>query len=185
MENAKNLITKIRIKINDTASFEFQDSELLSYSHEGLSMLETLLLSKRITFNISYLLSSSSVCPLPYDMLEIHKIIKDKKEIPLKDVTDFAFGYYILNNNIILPCTNVEIYYIKEFDRFNINDNITLPHIYIDYICNFAVIKALSRLEYNMENEKNDLIKLSGLIVQKEMNKKSIYQLKRYNRYAL
>ena len=51
MTNMQNLIERIRIKINDTASFEFQDNELLSYIHEGLSMLEILLLSNKVQFN--------------------------------------------------------------------------------------------------------------------------------------
>lgn len=185
MENTKNLIKKIRIKINDTSSFEFGDDELLSYTHEGLSMLEALLLSKKVPFNVAYLSTSASICPMPCDMLDIYKIMSGEKEVPLKDVTDFSFGYYILNNNIILPCANAEIYYIKEFERFNIDDEIALPNIYTDYIYNFAVIKALSRLEYNMENEKNELMQISSLIVQNALNGKSVYQLKRYNEYAI
>ena len=113
MTNMQNLIERIRIKINDTASFEFQDNELLSYIHEGLSMLEILLLSNKVQFNITYLSTASSICPVPEDMLEIYKIISNKNEIPLKDVTAETYGYYILNNNINLPCPNAEIYYIK------------------------------------------------------------------------
>ena len=101
MTNMQNLIERIRIKINDTASFEFQDNELLSYIHEGLSMLEMLMLSNKVQFNITYLYTASSICPVPEDMLEIHKIVSDNKEMPLKDVTDLSYGYYILNNSII------------------------------------------------------------------------------------
>ena len=112
MTNMQNLIERIRIKINDTASFEFQDNELLSYIHEGLSMLEMLMLSNKVQFNITYLYTASSICPVPEDMLEIHKIVSDNKEMPLKDVTDLSYGYYILNNSIILPCANAEIFQI-------------------------------------------------------------------------
>ncbi len=185
MTNMQNLIERIRIKINDTASFEFQDNELLSYIHEGLSMLEMLMLSNKVQFNITYLYTASSICPVPEDMLEIHKIVSDNKEMPLKDVTDLSYGYYILNNSIILPCANAEIYYIKEFERCNISDDINLPNIYIEYLYNNAVIKALSRLEFNMENEKNELMQLSSLIIKTALHKNSIYQMKRYNGYAL
>lgn len=185
MKNMQNLITKIRIKINDTSSFEFEDSEILSYIDEGLSMLEIILLSNKVPFNITQLSSITSICPVPNDALEIYKIIYDKREIPLKDITDISYGYYILNNSIILPCTNAEIYYIKEFERYNIDDDILLPNIYIGYLYNFAVIKALSRLEYNMENEKNELMQLSSIIVKTALNKKSVYQLKRYNGYTI
>lgn len=185
MANIKKLIERIRIKINDTASFEFQDNELLSYIHEGLSILEILLLSNKVQFNITYLSSAASVCPVPEDMLKIHKITADKKEIPLKDITDDTYGYYILNNNIILPCTNAEIYYIKEFDRYSIDDEINLPNIYIEYLYNNAVIKALSRLEFNMETEKNELMQLSSLIIKTALHNNSIYQMKRYNGYIL
>ena len=185
MTNMQNLIERIRIKINDTASFEFQDNELLSYIHEGLSMLEMLMLSNKVQFNITYLYTASSICPVPEDMLEIHKIVSDNKEMPLKDVTDLSYGYYILNNSIMLPCANAEIYYIKEFERCNISDDINLPNIYIEYLYNNAVIKALSRLEFNMENEKNELMQLSSLIIKTALHKNSIYQMKRYNGYAL
>ena len=144
MTNMQNLIERIRIKINDTASFEFQDNELLSYIHEGLSMLEMLMLSNKVQFNITYLYTASSICPVPEDMLEIHKIVSDNKEMPLKDVTDLSYGLY-----------------------------------------NNAVIKALSRLEFNMENEKNELMQLSSLIIKTALHKNSIYQMKRYNGYAL
>ena len=185
MTNMQNLIERIRIKINDTSSFEFQDNELLSYIHEGLSMLEMLLLSNRVQFNITYLSTVSSVCPVPEDMLEIYKITADKKEIPLKDITDTSYGYYIVNNNIILPCTNAEIYYIKEFERYNINDDIDLPYIYVEYLYNNAVIKALSRLEFNMEQEKNELMQLTSLIIKTTLHKNGIYQMKRYLGYTL
>lgn len=185
MTNINDLIARIRIKINDTSSFEFQDSELLSYINEGISMLEIILLSNKAVFNISMISSAASICPVPDDMLEIYKVLHDKKEVLFKNIDDLTYGYYIINNNIILPCTNTEIYYIKEFERYNLNDNITLPHIYIDYLYNFSVIKALSRLEYNMENEKNELMQLSSMIVQTALNKKSIYQLKRYNGFSL
>ena len=118
-------------------------------------------------------------------MLKIHKITADKKEIPLKDITDDTYGYYILNNDIILPCTNAEIYYIKEFDRYSIDDEINLPNIYIEYLYNNAVIKALSRLEFNMETEKNELMQLSSLIIKTALHNNSIYQMKRYNGYIL
>lgn len=185
MANVKKLIERIRIKINDTASFEFQDNELLSYIHEGLSMLEILLLSNKVQFNITRLYTALSVCPVPEDMLEIYKIIYNKNEIPLKDITDETYGYYILNNNIVLPCTNAEIYYIKEFDRYNIDDDINLPHIYIEYLYNNAVIKALSRLEFSMETEKTELMQLSSLIIKAALHNNSIYQMKRYNGYTL
>ncbi len=181
MANVKKLIERIRIKINDTASFEFQDNELLSYIHEGLSVLEILLLSNKVQFNITYLSSAASVCPVPEDMLEIY----NKNEILLKDITDETYGYYILNNNIVLPCTNAEIYYIKEFERYNIDDDINLPHIYIEYLYNNAVIKALSRLEFNMETEKTELMQLSSLIIKTALNNNSVYQMKRYNGYTL
>lgn len=185
MTDMQNLIERIRIKINDTASFEFQDSELLSYIYEGLSMLEMLLLSNKVQFNITYLSSAASICPVPEDMLEIYKITADKKEIPLKDITDETYGYYILNNSIILPCTNAEIYYIKEFERYSIDDDINLPQIYIEYLYNNAVIKALSRLEFNMEQEKNELMQLSSLIIKTTLHRNGIYQMKRYNGYTL
>lgn len=185
MTNMQNLIERIRIKINDTASFEFQDNELLSYIHEGLSMLEILLLSNKVQFNITYLYTASSICPVPEDMLEIYKIISNKSEIPLKDITAETYGYYILNNNIILPCPNAEIYYIKEFERYNLNDDINLPHIYIEYLYNNAVIKALSRLEFNMEQEKSELMQLSSLIIKTTLHRNGVYQMKRYNGYSL
>lgn len=185
MANIKNLIERIRIKINDTSSFEFQDNELLSYIHEGLSMLEMLLLSNKVQFNMTHLYTLSSVCPVPEDMLEIYKIMSNKKEILLKDITDETYGFYILNNNIILPCTNAEIYYIKEFERYNIDDDINLPNIYIEYLYNNAVIKALSRLEFNMENEKTELMQLSSLIIKTALHKNKVYQMKRYNGYTL
>lgn len=185
MKTIKNLIERVRIKINDTSSFEFNDNELLSYIHEGLSMLEMLLLSNKVQFNTAYLSSAASICPVPDDMLEIYKITADNKEIPLKNITDETYGYYILNNNIILPCTNAEIYYIKEFERYSIDDEINIPHIYIEYLYNNAVIKALSRLEFNMENEKKELIQLSSLIIKYTLQKNGMYQMKRYNGYTL
>ena len=185
MTNMQNLIDRIRIKINDQTAFEFQDDELVSYIYEGLSMLEILLLSNNVQFNITYLLSAASICPVPEDMLKIYKITNHKNEIPLKDITDLSYGYYILNNYIILPCTNAEIYYIKEFERYGIKDNINLPAAYIEYLYNNAVIRALSRLEFNMENEKNELMQLSSLIIKTALNNNSIYQLKRYNGYYL
>ena len=185
MTNINDLILRIRIKINDTSSSEFQDSEILSYINEGISMLEIILLSNKAVFNIAMISSASNICPVPDDMLDIYKVLHNKKSVPLKNIDDFTYGYYIINNNIILPCTNAEIYYIKEFERYNLNDNITLSNIYIDYLYNFAVIKALSRFEYNMENEKSELMQLSSMIVKTALNKQSNYMLKRYNGFSL
>ena len=36
-----------------------------------------------------------------------------------------------------------------------------------------------------MENEKNELMQLSSLIIKTALHKNSIYQMKRYNGYAL
>ncbi len=181
----KYLIKRIRIKINDTSAFEFSDEEIISYIYEGESQLEMLLLSNRVKFNLSYLISASNICPYPSGMLEIYKVVNNRKEVPLKNINDATFGYYVMNNTIFLPCNNVEIYYIKEFKRCKIDDKLSLPNMYIDYIYTFAVIKALSRLEYNMQQEEHELQKIATLIVKIANNMHGNYKLTRYSEYAL
>ncbi len=181
----KELINKIRIKINDSAAYEFSDNEIITYIHDGLTSLENILLLNRVKFNISLLHSSSSLCPEPKDMLEIYKVVSDSKEIPLKDISSSGYGYYILNNNIILPCSTAEIYYIKEFQRSGINDEINLPYSYTQYLYLYAYTKALSRLEFNMESEENQLINMANIIVKNSLHKDGSNFLKRYNGYTL
>ena len=185
MKTINNLIEKIRIKINDTSAFEFSDDELLSYIHNGLSSLEMILLSNRVKFNITLLHSPLNTCPVPDDLLEIHKIIIDNMIIPLKNEYDNNFGYFILNNSIVLPNHNADIYYIKEFDRYGVDDEINLPSSYIDYLYLYTVIKALSRLEFNMEREEKELLQLSNMIIKTTLSKYGSYTLKRDNEFAL
>ena len=207
MKTINNLIKKIRIKINDTSAFEFSDDELLSYIHNGLSSLEMILLSNRVKFNITLLHSPLNTCPVPItkltgyqfpllhsplntcpvpdDLLEIHKIIIDNMIIPLKNEYDNNFGYFILNNSIVLPNHNADIYYIKEFDRYGVDDEINLPSSYIDYLYLYTVIKALSRLEFNMDKEEKELLQLSNMIIKTTLSKYGSYPLQRDNRFAL
>lgn len=185
MKTVRNLIERIHIKINDGSSFEFSDEELLSYIHSGLTQIEMLLLSNRVKFNITLLQTSVNICPLPSDMLEIYNIIINKNTVPLKNEYEESYGYYILNNNIMLPENNALIYYIKEFDRFLIDDAINLASSYIEYLYLFTVIKALSRLEFNMDREEKELIQLSNLIIKTTLSKYGSYTLKRDNRFAL
>ena len=98
MKTIKDLISKIRIKINDSSSFEFSDDELLSYIHAGITQLEMLLLSNRVKFNITMLQTQSNICPVPDDLLEIYKVIINDNTIPLKEEYSNSFGYFILNN---------------------------------------------------------------------------------------
>lgn len=185
MKTINNLIEKIRIKINDTSAFEFSDDELLSYIHNGLSSLEMILLSNRVKFNITLLHSPLNTCPVPDDLLEIHKIIIDNMIIPLKNEYDNNFGYFILNNSIVLPNHNADIYYIKEFDRYGVDDEINLPSSYIDYLYLYTIIKALSRLEFNMDKEEKELLQLSNMIIKTTLSKYGSYPLQRDNRFAL
>lgn len=185
MKTINNLISKIRIKLNDRLSLEFSDDEILSYIHVGITQLEMLLLSNRVKFNITLLNSPLNTCPVPDDLLEIHKIIIDNVEIPLKNEYDKSFGYFIMNNSIILPANNAEIYYIKEYERYSLDDEINMPSSYIDYLYLFASIKALSRLEYNMDKEEKELLQLANTIVKTALSKNGTYTLKRYNGFAL
>lgn len=185
MKTVSNLIKKIRIKINDTSAFEFSDDEILSYIHAGITQLEMLLLSNRVKFNITLLHSPLNTCPVPDDLLEIHKIIIDNIQIPLKNEYDAAFGYFILNNSIMLPNNNADIYYIKEFERYSIDDEINMPASYIDYLYLFTTIKALSRLEFNMDKEEKELLQLSNMIVKTTLSKYGSYTLQRDNRFVL
>ena len=43
----------------------------------------------------------------------------------------------------------------------------------------------LSRLEFNMEQEKNELMQLSSLIIKTTLHRNGVYQMKRYNGYSL
>lgn len=185
MKTVKELISKIRIKINDSSSFEFSDDELLSYIHAGITQLEMILLSSRVKFNIAVLHSQSNICPVPDDLLEIYNIIINDTHIPLKKEYEKGYGYFILNNSIILPENNALIYYIKEFERYSIDDEINMSASCIEYLYLYAVIKALSRLEFNMDKEENELLQLSNMIVKTTLSKYGTYSLKRYNEYAL
>ena len=51
----------------------------------------------------------------------------------------------------MLPENNALIYYIKEYERYGIDDEINMSASYIDYLYLYTVIKALSRLEFNMD----------------------------------
>ena len=126
MKTIKDLISKIRIKINDSSSFEFSDDELISYIHAGITQLEMLLLSNRVKFNITMLQTQSNICPVPDNLLEIYKVIINDNTIPLKEEYSNSFGYFILNNNIMLPENNALIYYIKEYERYGIDDEINM-----------------------------------------------------------
>ncbi len=181
----KELINKIRIKINDTSSFEFSDNELISYINDGITYLENVMVLNKVKFNISLLTTSLSVCPVPEDMLAIYKVISYGKEIPLKEVYSKEAGYYILNNNIILPYADAEIYYIKEYERVTINDKINLPKIFINYLYLYTISKALSRLEFNMEAEEKEMLNIINIIVKNMLHQNGSHTLNRYNEYML
>lgn len=185
MKTVRELFEKIRIKINDSSSFEFSDNELISYIHAGITQLEMLLLSNRVKFNITMLQTQSNICPVPDDLLEIYNIIINEKHVPLKNEYDIGYGYFVLNNHIVLPESNALIYYIKEFKRYRIDDEINMSASYVEYLYLYAVIKALSRLEFNMDKEEKELLQLSSMIVKTTVSKYGTYQLKRYNEFAL
>lgn len=185
MKTIKDLISKIRIKINDSSSFEFSDEELLAYIHAGITQLEMLLLSNRVKFNITMLQTQANICPVPDDLLEIYKVVINNNIIPLKEEYSNGFGYFILNNNIMLPENNALIYYIKEYERYGIDDEINMSASYIDYLYLYTVIKALNRLEFNMDKEEKELLQLSNMIIKTTLSKYGSYSLKRDNRFAL
>ena len=123
--------------------------------------------------------------PVPDDLLEIYKVIINDNTIPLKEEYSNSFGYFILNNNIMLPENNALIYYIKEYERYGIDDEINMSASYIDYLYLYTVIKALSRLEFNMDKEEKELLQLSNMIIKTTLSKYGSYTLKRDNEFAL
>lgn len=180
-----NLLNKIRIRINDVESFEFSNNELISYINNGLSNVENILAINHVKFNISLLKTTSSLCAIPDDLIQIYKIVENGLEIPQKDVISNKYGYYILNNNIMLPCTNADIYYIKEFPRLQEDDTLKLPSIIIEYLYLYTIIKALSRLEFNMDKEEKELLNTTNMMIKHMLHKYGNKTMERFNGYSL
>lgn len=180
-----NLLNKIRIRINDIEAFEFSNNELISYINNGLSNVENILAINHVKFNISLLKTTSSLCAIPNDLIQIYKIIENGLEIPQKDVISSKYGYYILNNNIVLPCTNADIYYIKEFPRLQEDDTLKLPSIIIEYLYLYTIIKALSRLEFNMDKEEKELLNTTNMMIKHMLHKYGNNTMERFNGYSL
>lgn len=183
------LISKIRIKINDTDSLEFPDSEILGYINESIEYIENILSENNssITSNVIELISSATA--FPDDVLRIDKIIYDNKVV-LKKINgdDVKPGFFSVFNNEILinseqiPC---KMYYMKRLNKYDdIGEELDLFTPLIAYIEEYSIIKCLNRLEYNLTLEEQKLEILRQKVVTMIRHRDGFPFLKRYDKYV-
>lgn len=185
MPQVSDLIAKIRRRINDCHAAEFGDDELISYLNEGLSYLELTLAADKIPFNVRKIEAVSSQALLPKDLIAIYKVTHNGGEIFVKAPYGSEKGrYYIMENIIYLPFIPSDIYYCASFPRLSITGEIEIYPPLIQYLYEFAVIKALGRIEFDTRYEENALAALTANIKKVMLNKDGAYKLGRFRGYG-
>lgn len=186
MASIKEIIERIRRRINDNQSVEFTNDEILSYIHEGLSSLENVLLYSRVIFNLTSVSLNSNYEVLPDDFLEVYRVTFLGDEIEKTDIISKEENkYYIQDNVLFIPYVPSVLHYIKSFERPNENGSLDIDRGYIEYIYRYAVIKSLTRLEYNMDKEEEELSQLTAMVVKNSIHRNGTIFMRRFGDYAL
>lgn len=182
----KDIIERVRRRINDNQSVEFTNGEIISYIHEGLSSLENILLYSRVVFNLTSISLNSTYEVLPDDFLEVYRVTFLGDEIEKTDIiTRDENKYYIQDNVLYVPYVPSVLHYIKSFERPDENGSLDIDRGYIEYIYRYAVIKSLTRLEYNMDKEEAELSQLVTMVVKNSIHRNGTIFMRRFGDYAL
>lgn len=186
MASVKEIIERIRRRINDNQSVEFTNDEILSYIYEGLSSLENILLYSRVVFNLTSVSLNSTYEVLPDDFLEVYRVTFLGDEVEMTDVvTKDENRYYIQDNVLFVPYVPSVLHYIRAFERPDENGSLDIDRGYIEYIYRYAVIKSLTRLEYNMDKEETELSQLATMVVKNSIHRNGTIFMRRFGDYAL
>lgn len=182
----KDIIERVRRRINDNQSVEFTNGEIVSYIHEGLSSLENILLYSRVVFNLTSISLNSTYEVLPDDFLEVYRVTFLGDEIEKTDIiTRDENKYYIQDNVLYVPYVPSVLHYIKSFERPDENGSLDIDRGCIEYIYRYAVIKSLTRLEYNMDKEEAELSQLVTMVVKNSIHRNGTIFMRRFGDYAL
>lgn len=167
MVTVQDIIDQARIYLNDKESIEYTDNELITYLNDGLGFMENILADNlsSITLSSVYLVS----CPskLPNDFLKVDKFEIDGKplyyEERTKNINDDEFS--IIGDEIIITKPGM-FYYYKVYPRVSsVDDYMDIYKPLETVLKEYMVIKALSRLEYNTQEEQAKLNDLMNTII--------------------
>lgn len=183
------LISNIRIKVNDTDSLTFTDDEILGYINEALKYIENILSENNSSIISSTLELDSSVTVFPADVLRIIKIVNsNKKELKRVYNTDEVKEneFTVFNNDIIINDVPSKLYYMQTLERYDRTaDEVNIYVPLIEYIIDYVIIKCLSRLEYNLNIEEQKLQILRQNIITMIRHRDGFPFIKRYDDYYL
>lgn len=183
------LITKIRIRVNDTDSLEFSDDEILGYINEALKYIENILSENNSSIISTTLDLDTSATVFPADVLRIIKILNsNKKELTRVYDTDEVKEneFTVFNNEIIIGDVPCKLYYMQTLERYDSTaDEVNVFVPLIEYIIDYVIIKCLSRLDYNLTIEEQKLQILQQNIITMIRHRDGFPLIKRKNDYYL
>ena len=179
-----NLIKQIRTAINDVEELEFSDNELLMYINDSLDYICEILADNQSSINLVILDIIATSTVIPNDLLRINKVgngITNYKQIYNVDKVG-SLEYSLLGNELIVSTIPCKLYYFKRLEHLALEENIDDMYSPIfPFIVEYSVIKAQSRLEYNLQLEEQKLQLLKDKVAKMISRRSGLPLITRYD----
>ena len=152
MQKITDLIRSVRLRINDSDSIGFDDSELIDYINGGIQWLHRLILRER-----PELIAEEEV-------LKTEPFTLSKK--PLK-ILEAPEGFLVRMNGTIATAEKGSIYvrYVPDMGFLANTDDFPYYQSFADMVVEFATIRAQLRNEFSMGDEMGIFSQLESQVV--------------------
>lgn len=166
------LLTDIRVYLNDKDRMEYSDEELITYCNDALEFIEDGLAQNHSSINLEHIEVTETPFSIPYELLKIDKLEHEGRYKLLyreRTVHVQSGEYSVVGESIYVSPSDlpVSLYFhtkLKRFEGIKVNDKyaerLDIYYPLIAIIKNYALIKALNRLEYSAKDEEQKLADL-------------------------
>lgn len=182
-ERADNIIQEARIYLQDKQSIEYEDEELLVYLNDALGFIASLLAENNSSINLSSIEYVSAPAALPDNFIKTDKGEKDGTKLIYKERTvNVADNEISIVGDFVYFVPPITFYYYKTFPKVtDLTDEINIYSPLIEFIKSYIIIKALNKLEYNTQQEQQQLVELGNSILKTCKHRDGLVSIKRSN----
>lgn len=191
-----DIIKDIRVYLNDVERMEYKDEELITYCNDALEFIEDGLAQYQSSINLEHLEVTETPYEIPYSLLKIDKLERDGRDKLLyrERTVNVADGEYsLVGGNIYISEKDlpVDLYFHSKLQRFEgiqedgvYTEELGIYYPLIGIVKQYALIKALNRLEYTSKDEEAKLAELSQALVEVIRRRDGLVGIDRNNGFS-
>lgn len=179
-ERAENIIKEVRVYLQDKQSIEYDDEELLVYLNDALGFIASLLAENNSSITLSSIEYVSAPAALPDNFIKADKGEKDGTKLVYKERTvNVAEDEISIVGDFVYFTPPITFYYYKNFPKITKSDEVDIYSPLISFVKNYVIIKALNKLEYNTQQEQQQLVELANAILKICKHRDGLVSIKR------